>query len=295
MTARRFTATWILALAALPCQAGTTLERQAEADARIAPHQRLGQVAKPVLVHYVHLKDDFQTSPIVQGGVRQLRELMPICVEGNRRLGRPVNPPPTLPDQTLRTHRFEYAGPNRTIIYTLTYHATMAEDCSLLEWIELNARLRSSKGNCTIDLKRKTAEGVCDATGHADAPPQPLRGNAASLQAALAPLAADPRTARQIAALRQLPGAGKPVEGPRRTIAGVECQMMEALAGARSCISRAGSFVPTANAANGMALYIDVAREVMVATEARFDLPLDPAIFTPYLGGGYTITGKGGK
>ena len=293
MTPRRHAAAALtLALAALPCQAGTALERQAEADAKTAPHQRLGPVAKPVLVHYVQLKDDFQASPIVQGGVRQLRELLPICVEGNRRLGRPVNPPPALPDQVLHTYRYDYAAPNRTIIYTLNYRATMADDCSLLERIELNAKLHSSKGTCVIDLQRKTAKGVCDASGHADAPVKPPPGDAASLQAALAPLAADPRMAKQIAALRQLPGAGKPVEGARRTIAGVECRMIEPLAGARGCISRAGSFVPTANAARGMSLYVDVAKEVLVATQARFDLPLDPAIFTPYLNGGYTISGK---
>ncbi len=292
---RRHAVALTLALAALPCQAGTTLERQAEADAKTAPHQRLGPVAKPVLVHYVHLKDDFQASPVTQVTVRQLRELIPMCVEGNRRLGRPANPPPTLPDQPRRSHTYEYAGPNRTITYTLNYHATMAEDCSLLEGISLNAKLRSSKGTCLIDLKRKTAKGVCDASGHADAPSRPPPGDAPSLQASLAPLAADPRMARQIAALRQLPGADKPMAGPRRTIAGVDCQMIEPMAGTRGCISWAGSFVPTVNAARGMSLYVEFAKEILVATEARFDLPLDPAIFTPYLDGGYTITGKDAK
>lgn len=284
-----------LALVALSCQAGTTLERQSEADARTAPHQRLRQGAKPILVHYVHLKDEFQTSPLTQGGMRQLQHAVPFCVEARRRLGQPVNPPPALPDQIRRSHTYEYAGPNRTITYTLNYHATMAEDCSLLEGIELNAKLRSSKGTCLIDLKRKSAKGVCDASGHADALPKPKGGDAPSLQASLAPLAADPRMAKHIAALRQLPGADKPMAGPRRTIAGVECQMMEPVNGIRGCISRAGSFVPTVNAGRGMSLYVEFANDVLVATEARFDLPLDPAIFTPYLSGGYTITGKGAK
>ena len=295
MTARRHAAALSLALAALPCQAGTTLERQAEADAKTAPHQRLGPVTKPVLVHYVHLKDEFQTSPLTQGGMRQLRQAVPFCVEGRRRLGLPVNPPPSLPDQLRRSHTYEYAGPNRTITYSLNYHATMAEDCSLLEGISLNAKLRSTKGTCTIDITRKTARGVCDATGHADALPKPAGGDAPSLGASLAPLAADPRMAGQIAALRQLPGADKQAAGPRRTIAGVECQMIEPMNGIRGCVSRAGSFVPTVNAGRGMSLYVEFAKDVMVATDARFDLPLDPAIFTPYLSGGYTISGKGGK
>ena len=284
-----------LALAALAGQAGTAIERQAEAAAATAPHMRFQPSAKPVTVHYVHLKDEFQSSPTLQAGLRSLKQGIAICVEGNRRLGRPANPPAALPDQILRRHDFEYAAPNRSITYSMSYHVQMADDCSLLERATLTAKLQSSKGKCVIDLDRKTAEGICDAAGHADAPTRPRPANGAGPDAGMTALAADPRFAKQLAVLRQLPGAGSTVNGQRRTIAGVECRMVEGIPGVRGCVSQAGSFVPAVGAGIGMTLYREVAKDVSSAVEAKFDLPLDPAIFTPYLGGGFTITGKGGK
>ncbi len=286
-----------LALAALPVRAETAVERQVESSAASAPHLRFKAAAKPVVVHYVHLKDDYQASPVLQATLAQLKHAVATCVEGNRRLGRPAKPPTAFPDQVLRAHEFEYAAPNRSITYVMSYHVQMADDCSLLEKASLTARLQSSKGKCTIDLDRKTAEGVCDAAGHADAPVRPRPANAASMEAGMAALAADPRMAKHMAALRQVPGAGAggPANAPSRTIAGVECKMVDALPGTRGCISQAGSFVPGANAGMGMTLYREFAKYVSSAVEAKFDLPLDPAIFTPYQGGGYTITSKGGK
>ena len=289
-----------LAMAALPAQAETAVERQAEAAAAAAPHLRFMSAAKPVSVHYVHLKDDYQTSPILQAGLAQLKHAVAICVEGNRRLGRPANPPTAFPDQILHAHEFEYAAQNRTITYVMAYQVQMADDCRLLERASLTARLQSSKGKCTIDLDRKTADGECDAAGHADAPVRPRPPDAASQEAAMAAMAADPRMAKHMAALRKLPGAGGAAAGaaanaPRRTIAGVECRMVEALPGIRGCVSQAGGFVPSASTGMGMTLYREFAKYASTAVEAKFDLPLDAAIFTPYLGGGYAINRKGDK
>lgn len=288
----RFLATLVPALVVMPAQAETAVERQVEITARTAPHVRLAPASKPVVVHYVHRKDDFQSSPVIQAGLQQIKQAVALCVEGNRRLGKPANPPTIFPDQVLRSHEFEYAAPNRSIIYNLNYHASMADDCSLIETASLTAKLRSSKGSCLIDLDRKTAKGACDANGHANAPARP-RPDAAGQQAAMA---ADPRMAKLMAMLRQSPGAsagaGAAANAQRRTIAGFECKMVDALPGARGCISQAGSFVPISSAGMGMALYREFAKYTSIAVEARFDLPLASAIFTPYLGGGYTITSK---
>lgn len=284
----------LLSLAALPGQAGTAVERQLEAMATSAPHQRLGSAPRPITVHYVHLKDDYQASQILQADLRRLKTAVALCTEANRRAGKPANPPRVFPDQVLRSHEFEYAAPNRAITYFMTYLVQMDDDCSLIELANVKAKLHSGKGTCQIDLDRKTAEGVCDAGGHADAPVPP-RPDPAGMEAAMAALAADPRMAKQMAIVRQLQSPAAMAKGPRRTIAGFECRMDAPLPGIRGCISQAGSFAPASSAGMGMTLYREFAKYTATAVEAKFDLPLAPAIFTPYLGGGYTITSKGGR
>lgn len=295
----RFVAVLALALAGLPGRAGTPVERQLEAMAKTAPHLRFGPAAKPVTVHYVHLKDDYEASQTRQAELRRFKEGVTFCVEVKRRLGRAASLPAAFPDQLLRTHEFTYSTPNRAITYVMNYIVRMNDDCNLIERTDHTAKLRSSMGECVIDLDRKTAEGVCDATGHAAAAARPRAPQAGNFEAGMAALAADPLMAKHMAALRQLPrpGAGTSPQpnAQRRTIAGFECHMIEPIPGERICVSNVGSFVPAVGGGLGMTLHREFATYTSTAVEAKFDLPLDAAIFTPYLGGGYTITSKGGK
>ena len=278
-----------LSLATAPASAVTAVERRV--DTASAPHLALKQGAKPVTVHYAHLKDDYRDSPGFKSHLADLKQKVAFCVATNPRLGRPVRAPAEFPDQFMRVNEFEYSAPNRRIVYSVAYVVQMAEDCSLVETEERRAVLRSAKGECDIDLVGKTARGVCDPRGHADAlthPPAPGRGQQDKTRAALE---ADPRLAERMAVLRRLTGGPAPAGGPKRSIAGHECEMVQGTAGIQGCVSKAGSFIPTVGV-EGVTLQRSVGKESATAVEAKLDMKTDPAIFAPYLNGGYTITAE---
>lgn len=277
------------ACAAAPAQAMTAVEKRV--DTASAPHLALNGAGKPMLVHFVHAKDDHRLE-IGASQLADLKQKVAFCVEANRRLGRPVRPPREFPEQALRANLFEYSAPNRRITYKVGYLAGMAEDCSLVEAESREATLHSTKGTCEIDLVRKTAHGQCDAGGHADAvrtPPGPGRAQQDKTRAALE---ADPRLAKQMAVLRRL-SADLPPGGAKRSIAGLECEVMHAMAGASGCITRAGSFIPTVGI-EGVSLQGHWGPTGTTAVEAKLDMPANPAIFTPYVNAGFTITATPG-
>jgi hypothetical protein len=285
----------VLTLAAPLAPAMTAIERQV--DAASAPHLALGRTARPVTVHYVHRKDEYANTPNLRAMRETLKHAVAVCVEGNRRLGRPAHPPAQFPDQVLRVHNFDYSAPNRNIVYTVSYGVQMADDCSLLESERRGAVLSSTKGECRIDLVDKNAEGECDAAGHADAAPFPRSLTRAQYDATTAALAADPRFAERMNVVRQLtgvaPGTGGPAE--RLTIAGHVCEIVQPIpGGAGACVSKEGSFIPAAGT-EGVVLMGIFGREKIKAVDVKFDMSVDPAIFTPYLTGGYTITSGRGQ
>jgi hypothetical protein len=286
----RFTACATLAtiLATPAAHAMTATEHQV--DAASAPHLALAAARKPVTVHYVHLKDDYHNNPMAKTHLATLKQTVATCVAANRRLGRPVHAPTEFPDQYIRNHEFEYSAPNRRIVYTVGYSVEMADDCSLVEMEKRDAVLTSSKGTCEIDLVNKKASGVCDATGHADAPPFPRAPSRAQNDAAIAAMQADPRMAGQAALIRQLANAPR---GPaaRRTVAGHVCEVVDGIGGIQGCVSKEGSFVPSTGT-EGVTLTRTVASMTSTAVDAKFDMPIDPAIFTPYRTGGYRITAE---
>ena len=290
-------AAFLLMLAAPLVHAETAIEHQV--DIASAPHLALGRGARQVNVHYVHRKDDNANSRKYRTLLDGLRKSVANCVESNRRLGRPVRAPAAFPEQVSRVHHFDYSAPNRNILYVTSYAVQVADDCSLLESERRAAVLSSTKGECRIDLVAKKAEGVCDATGQADAAPFPRSPSRAQYDATGAALAADPRLAERMAAVRQLMGGARaPAEGgarvpaEQRTIAGHRCEITEGIPGVRTCISKDGSFVPAAGT-EGVVLMGTFAQDSLTAVEAKFDNPVNPAIFTPYLAGGYTITSGG--
>jgi len=276
-------------LASAPAHAATSVERRV--DTASAPHLALKPGNKPVTVHYAHLKDDYRDSPGVKSQLDDLKQKVTFCIAANSRLGRPVRAPAEFPEQALRVNEFEYSAPNRRILYTIAYTVRMAEDCSLVETEERNAVLRSTKGECEIDLVRKTARGVCDARAHADAAANPPAPGREQMEKTRAALEADPRLAERMAVLRRLSGAPAPAGGAKRNIAGHACEMVQGMAGIQGCVSKAGSFIPTVGV-EGVTLQRTVGKESSTAVEARLDMKTDPAIFAPYQGGGYTITAE---
>jgi hypothetical protein len=283
------------ALAASPVHAKTAVEQRV--DTAPAPHLALRQGGKPgavpIVIHYAHLKDEFRDSPMGKSHLADLKQKVAFCVATNPRIGRPVRAPAEFPDQFGRANQFDYFAPNRKITYAVTYSVRMAEDCSLIETEERNATLVSSKGQCKIDLVRKTAQGLCDGGAHADAvayarPPGP--GQQEKTRAALE---ADPRLAERMAVLRRLTAAtaSAPAGGARRTIAGLACQVQHGTAGIEGCASKDGSFVPFIDV-EGVTLQYKFGAETMTAVEAKLDMQADAAIFAPYLTGGYTITAE---
>ncbi|MCC2961272.1 hypothetical protein LK540_12650 [Massilia sp. IC2-278] len=278
-----------LSLASTAAHAVTAAERRV--DTATAPHLALAQGGKPVTVHYAHLKDDYRASPGVKGHLDDLKQKVAFCIAANPRLGLPVRAPSEFPEQALRVHEFEYSAPNRRIVYAVVYKVRMADDCSLVEAEERNAVLSSAKGECTIDLVRKTAHGVCDARAHADAVAHPPAPGREQMEKTRAALEADPRLAERMAALRRVMGGPAPAGGPKRNIAGLACEMVQGAGGIHGCVSKAGSFIPTVGV-EGVTLQRTVGKESSTAVEARLDMKTDPAIFAPYLKGGFTITAE---
>jgi len=277
-----------LSLSSAAGQAATAIERRV--DTATAPHQAFKQGGKPVTVHYAHLKDDYRDSPYIKSNLDDLKQKVAFCVEANTRLGRPVRAPAEYPDQILRVNEFEYSAPNRRIMYAVSYSARMAEDCSLVEVEERTAVLSSAKGECEIDLVRKTARGVCDARAHADAVTRPPAPGREQMEKTRAALEADPRMAERMAVLRKLAGPAA-ASGPKRNIAGYACETVQGMGGIHGCVSKAGSFIPTVGV-EGVTLQRTVGKESSTAVEARLDMKTDPAIFAPYLNGGFTITAE---
>ncbi|PQO95261.1 hypothetical protein C5614_18415 [Massilia phosphatilytica] len=294
MTAIRLVVCAALALAVSSAGAMTAVERRV--TTATAPHLRLATAGKPVTVHYVHRGDDDRNNQMLRTMFDVLKHAVAVCVESKRRLGQPAHPPSEFPDQVLHGHSFEYAAPNRRITYNVGYLVNMADDCSLAEVETRTARLSSARGDCDIDLVHHTATGVCDATDHADAPraPIPIQPTRAQHDATIAAMRADPRMAGQAAMIDQL--ARMPVgPGPRRTVAGHECELISAFnGGVEVCISREGSFVPSTGT-DGIALMGSFATLKQKAVEVKFDMPVDASIFTPYRTGGYTITAGSGQ
>lgn len=273
---------------ALPsAQAMTAAEKRV--DTASAPHLALQGSGKMMLVHYVQSKDDHRNE-ILASNLADLKQKVGFCVEANRRLGRPARPPREFPEKVLRANLFEYSAPNRRILYKVSYSVGMAEDCSLIETEDREASLSSVKGSCQIDLVRKTAHGVCDSKGHADAVRPPLAPGREQQEKTRAALEADPRMAKQMAMLRRL-SANVPAGGAKLTIAGLECEVMNAMASTSGCITRAGSFIPTVGI-EGVSLQGHWGPLGTTAVAATLDMPAAPAIFTPYLNAGFTITAE---
>lgn len=293
-------ATLFLSMAAWPACASTSLE-QSVINAPM-PHRGQFSGGARVKVHFVRLHVDLVPADTVKK-IALLPERVRICMEANRHLGLASNPPLDYPDLNAGANTDTYWARNRRIVYQRGYLARLNADCSLKEEESFTATLTSSRGSCQIDLIAKTAEGVCDADAHAGAPaavlPEAGRG---SMQAALARMAADPRGAAAAASIMRLVGPSAGLTGQKKTILGIECDVINGPANSNitACAAHGGSFQPAVSTGNngevGMTLEnVKPDSVVARATEAQLDAQVGSAVFAPYLSGGYRINSGAGQ
>jgi hypothetical protein len=285
------------AIVAMPVKATTEAEL-ARAN-KPMPHQAVGGDGSTVKVHFTRLDSYLDGRLGNAAGLAQLKAQTQQCVREHRETGRPLNPPRAWPDYLL-SHRTDlYTSANRTITYQsgLAY-ALWELDCSLHETAEETAELSSTMGTCIIDLRKKTATGVCDARAHATARARVrvAASSVAEIYEAIRKSPDNPGLAALAAVMRQHPVS---VKRERKVILGLECEVWDnpfAPQG-KDCLSLGGSF--TASHANGEHHQSNMTLETTSvggiqaqAVEARLDAMVHSAVFAPYLNAGFTITNK---
>lgn len=121
-----------------------------------------------VLAHYVKLKGHGLDND------RQLASLMDeyaACAKANELAGKPVQPPPKLPEERLPVEHEIYYSANRTLsVKRGVLYVIDRDTCALATRKHHIHVLRSSAGKCDIDLVRNEARGECDSAAHARAP-----------------------------------------------------------------------------------------------------------------------------
>lgn len=285
------------AIVAMPVKA--TTEAELLRAQKPMPHQAMGVEGSTVKVHFTRL-DSYVDGRLGNAyALAQLKAQTQQCVREHHETGRPVNPPRAWPDYLL-SHRTDlYTSANRAIIYQSGLAYDVLElDCSLRETAEETAELSSTMGTCLIDLREKTATGVCDARAHATARARVRvpASSVAEVDEAIRKSPDNPGLVALAAVMRQHPLS---VKRERKVILGMACEVWEnplAKQG-KDCLSLGGSF--TAWHANGEHHQSNMTLETTSvggiqahAVEARIDAMVHGAVFAPYLNAGFKITNR---
>lgn len=285
------------AIIAMPAKA--TTEAELVRAQKPMPHQAVGIEGGTVRVHFTRLDSYVDGRLGNASGLAQLKAQTQQCIREHHETGRPVNLPRAWPDYLLSLRTDLYTSANRTITYQsgLTYDL-LEHDCSLRETAEETAELSSTMGTCIIDLRKKTATGVCDARAHATARAR-VRVPAASvaeIDEAIRKSPDNPGLVVLAAVMRQHPLS---VKRERKMILGLECEVWDnpLTTQGKDCLSLGGSF--TAWHANGEHHQSNMTLETTSvggiqahAVEARLDTMVHSAVFAPYLNAGFTITSR---
>lgn len=290
MTRIPFTAIAIaLAMAAFaePAAASTALEKKVLTYPM--PHSALPSGGPRVKVHYTRIHLNPQGYKAVEELAKGLKQQIALCVGLRRQMKAPANPPSEMLDFALGLHRDTYLANNREITYERRAAFKMNDDCSITGTEHHEAILSSSKGSCRIDLTNKTAAGDCDRTGHADAlanPPVPRIGSAEK-KAMMERMARDPRTAQYAKQMQALQGKDAGDTGRKKTILGIECDVvtLSGVLASTQCYAHppAGSAAGDAGA-GGILLELKSENGNSEAVEAKLDADVSSAIFVPYAG-----------
>lgn len=256
------------------------------------PHATLTGGGPTVRVHLARAQGYFESEPDHKAHMADLRKTVQDCVIRHRRNGIAVNPPSTWPDYVMSMRKDEYAATNRAITYmrSIAYFVNQS-DCSLTEVVSSGAKLVSNSGTCRIDLVEKTASGLCDPQGHATAAP---------------PARSPPPSAAQMAALEKAMGKdaikriADAIATPRRkkNVLGVTCEIFKTFE--QTDLRENMCFVFGVPSSVSSGPHTGVLPAIVLeersrhgynldAIEARLDESVNPAVFTPYLAGGFTI------
>jgi len=267
------------------------------------PHAALDPRGEVVKVHRVQLNGYFEGKPKNDTRLAAIKQEVQQCVKALRATGRATNPPSEWPDYLIGQRQDIYLAANRSVRYvTGTTYIVNYQDCSLLESTSARAELQSSKGACSIDLVKKTAKGLCDATGHSDAkikmPPAKPGGMGA---AGMPPgMTLDPK---MVAMAQSLMSANDSRTGEKKTISGLQCDVWNQAGGAENgtiCLASGGSFVPSrmagVQAHAGLTLQAHSEHGYKLdAVQAQLDDQVNARIFTPYLDSGFSIKSAGSQ
>jgi hypothetical protein len=287
----------------LLCGAGAQATSQQEQTIFSAPmpHQRFGGGAA-VKVHRARLDGYLDGPQSDAAALADLRQQVQACTKALAGSGRTLHPPTTWPDHASARREDNYAAANRTIRYTsMAGYVVNLEDCSLASEIISRAELVSRKGVCKIDLVKKTAEGECDASGHADAPVPPHNAGPQE-QVAKRIAANNPALA---AAMKSVAAFSATRTGQQRNILGARCEVWTQPVGtsgdsATLCYAVGGSFLPSQainqEGQGGLVLDNDTTHGLKLkAVDVRMDTSVGNGVFTPYTAGGYTISAAGAR
>ena len=280
---------------AVPAVRATT-GLEADWNKRPMPHSSLTTGGPQAQVHMVAMREVLGDTSVNTARLADLKARIQKCVEEKQRHAEPSRPPRIWPDHTISSRVDTYASANRAISYYMTVlYDVDYSDCSLTEEWGHRARLVSISGSCEIDLKKKTAQGVCGADGHAAAkrPFRRPRPDKAELAVAERDAAHNPSAAAFLAARRNF-GAAGPIGS--KTILGVRCDVVKTPYGT-SCLSRGGAFpsyLATAEPVES-SMVLETVSEIAItsyAVEARLDTQVSAAVFTPYLAAGFQIENR---
>jgi hypothetical protein len=262
------------------------------------PHEKLGVGRESAKVHWVRLQGYFDGVKGHAAMLDELKEGVQICIRAAQLAGRTTRPPQVWPDYVHSNQSDTYDAANRTITYgtTLLYTVNHA-DCSLVENRRVVAKLASAKGFCEIDFTNKTAHGVCDALGHAEAPSLTRLDSQAQIPSSKTVATNAQMQATRSAMEKAMKQFGPVKTGERKTIAGIECDVLRHVLGTdgTTCISHGGSFAGwhagPGFTGSGMELELSGVGGLNArAVKAQLDASVNAAVFAPYLGGGFQIT-----
>jgi len=282
--------------------AGATTPAEVAMNNAPMPHVSLRGEPK-IRVHLARIQGFREGVPDRQTHMAMLRRDVEQCVARRRRDGMAANPPSPWPDYATSIRKDGYVSGNREITYLrLINYVMVREDCSLHEALSHSANLVSNSGTCTIDLIKKTARGFCDAHGHAHAPPPIKNKPLTAEQAATMEKARNGGMGAAMAEAMRKMDAHKNGPHPMKTLLGVRCEVMRSPGNSdpaeNSCIILGVPFDFMASSHTGIVPAIELEARSrhgfnLDPVEARADAEVDPAVFTPYLAGGFAITRTG--
>jgi hypothetical protein len=262
------------------------------------PHEKLAVDKEGVRVHWVRMQGYFEGTHGQAAMLDQLKADVQSCVQAAQLGARQTRPPQVWPSFVHSSLSDTYDTVNRTITYSTTLLYTVNHaDCSLVENRKAVAKLASTIGFCEIDLSAKKAHGVCDARAHAGAPAVVHVGQQAPASYARAAGANAQVQAALAAAEKAMQQYGPVKTGNRKTIAGIECDVITHVLGTdgTSCISRGGSF-PGWHAgpgADGSSMELELSSVAGLnarAVKAQLDATVNAAVFAPYLADGFEVS-----